>query len=48
MWNNEYKKFGKNQFHYDSNGNMVDNQAVPANTLIRTRKHGGTIKYNRL
>lgn len=26
MWNNEYKKFGKNQFHYDSNGNMVDNQ----------------------
>lgn len=26
MGNNEYKKFGKNQFHYDSNGNMVDNQ----------------------
>lgn len=26
MWNNEYKKFSKNQFHYDSDGNMVDNQ----------------------
>lgn len=26
MWNNEYKKFSKNQFHYDSNGNMIDNQ----------------------
>ena len=26
----------------------MDTQAVPANTLIRTRKHGGTIKYNRL
>lgn len=26
MRNNEYKKFSKNQFHYDSNGNMVDNQ----------------------
>lgn len=26
----------------------MDTQAVPANSLIRTRKHGGTIKYNRL
>lgn len=26
MRNNEYKKFSKNQFHYDSNGNMIDNQ----------------------
>ena len=26
----------------------MDTQAAPANSLIRTRKHGGTIKYNRL
>ena len=26
MRNNEYKKFSTNQFHYDSNGNMIDNQ----------------------
>ena len=24
MNNNEYKKFSTNQFHYDSNGNMID------------------------
>lgn len=36
MWNNEYKKFGKNQFHYDSNGNMVDNQTGKSYTQSAT------------
>ena len=36
MWNNEYKKFGKNQFHYDSNGNMIDNQTGKSYTQSAT------------
>lgn len=36
MWNNKYKKFGKNQFHYDSNGNMVDNQTGKSYTQSAT------------
>lgn len=36
MWNNEYKKFSKNQFHYDSNGNMVDNQTGKSYTQSAT------------
>ena len=36
MWNNEYKKFSKNQFHYDSNGNMVDNQTGKRYTQTAT------------
>lgn len=34
MWNN--KKFGKNQFHYDSNGNIVDNQTGKSYTQSAT------------
>lgn len=36
MWNNKYKKFSKNQFHYDSNGNMVDNQTGKSYTQSAT------------
>lgn len=36
MWNNEYKKFSKNQFHYDSNGNMIDNQTGKSYTQSAT------------
>lgn len=36
MWNNKYKKFSKNQFHYDSNGNMVDNQIGKSYTQSAT------------
>lgn len=36
MWNNKYKKFSKNQFHYDSNGNMIDNQTGKSYTQSAT------------
>ena len=36
MWNNKYKKFSKNQFYYDSNGNMVDNQTGKSYTQSAT------------
>ena len=36
MWNNKYKKFSKNQFHYDFNGNMVDNQTGKSYTQSAT------------
>lgn len=36
MWNNKYKKFSKNQFHYDPNGNMVDNQTGKSYTQSAT------------
>ena len=44
MWNNEYKKFGKNQFHYDSNGNMVDNQT--GKRYIQSATNGQDVVIN--
>lgn len=36
MGNNKYQKFSKNQFHYDSNGNMIDNQTGKSYTQSAT------------
>lgn len=44
MWNNEYKKFGKNQFHYDSNGNIVDNQT--GRRYIQSATNGQDVVIN--
>lgn len=44
MWNNEYKKFSKNQFHYDSNGNMVDNQT--GKRYIQSATNGQDVVIN--
>lgn len=44
MGNNEYKKFGKNQFHYDSNGNMIDNQT--GKRYIQSATNGQDVVIN--
>ena len=44
MWNNEYKKFSKNQFHYDSNGNMIDNQT--GKRYIQSATNGQDVVIN--
>ena len=44
MWNNEYKKFSENQFHYDSNGNMIDNQT--GKRYIQSATNGQDVVIN--
>lgn len=44
MGNNEYKKFSKNQFHYDSNGNMIDNQT--GKRYIQSATNGQDVVIN--
>ena len=44
MWNNKYKKFSKNQFHYDSNGNMIDNQT--GKRYIQSATNGQDVVIN--